>query len=196
MLQDFISSCPLKLRRQRLLLPQRPLSTSPLAAPGRLCTHQLIDWRGGWGREREREKEDWRWGQRYTLIFLNLTGEILQLSATLTPNPFLFSVPWMKEHRLLSGLTTMQQCSATHPGKISLYKKAEIPISSLTVLPINQNALQPRDKLGSKQGGETDSGKNTALLAEVEMEAAEADDRAWILNYVIKKNIHEMLCTS
>lgn len=84
----------------------------------------------------------------------------------------------MKEHRLLSGLTTMQQCSATHPGKISLYKKAKIPISSLTVLPINQNALQPRDKLGSKQGGETDSGKNTALLAEVEMEAAEADDRA------------------
>lgn len=195
MLQDFISSCPLKLRRQRLLLPQRPLSTSPLAAPGRLCTHQLIDWRGGWGRERERKG---RLEMRTEIhpYFLNLTGEILQLSATLTPNPFLFSVPWMKEHRLLSGLTTMQQCSATHPGKISLYKKAEIPISSLTVLPINQNALQPRDKLGSKQGGETDSGKNTALLAEVEMEAAEADDRAWILNYVIKKYIHEMLCTS
>lgn len=62
------------------------------------------------------------------------------------------------------------------PGKISLYKKAEIPISPLTLLSINQTAPQPQDKLSSKQRGETDSGKNTALLTEVEMEAAEADD--------------------
>lgn len=178
MLHDFISSCPLKLRRQRLLLPQRPLSTSPLAAPGRLCTHQLIDWRGGRGRERGREKRKIGDEDRDTPLFFKLDrrnpSAICNINSKLL---FVFS-PLNERARLLSGLTTMQQCSATHPGKISLYKKAEIPISSLTVLPINQNALQPRDKLGSKQGGETDSGKNTALLAEVEMEAAEADDRA------------------
>lgn len=72
MLQDFISSCPLKLRLQRLLLRQRPLSTSPLAAPGRLCTHQLIDWRGGQGRERGRQKRKIGDEDRDTPLFFKL----------------------------------------------------------------------------------------------------------------------------
>lgn len=45
-------------------------------------------------RKRERERKG-RLEMRTEIhpYFLNLTGEILQLSATLTPNPFLFSVP-------------------------------------------------------------------------------------------------------
>lgn len=44
--QVFISSFPMQPRLRRLQLRQRPLSASPLSAPGRLCTHLLKDWTG------------------------------------------------------------------------------------------------------------------------------------------------------
>lgn len=94
MLQVFISSWLMKFLLLRLLQQQQHLlSTSPLAAPGRLCSHQLIDWKGrrGGGERRKIGDEDWD-----TPLFFNLTGEILQLCATLTPTTFCFPSPESK----------------------------------------------------------------------------------------------------
>lgn len=99
----------------------------------------------------------------------------LTISATLTLKSFWRRLPQSKSNGFF--LDSPQCSSAQQPSREkSIVKQAEIPISPLTALSINHNALHPQDMLSFKWGGEMDSGKSTISLTEVETEAAGWED--------------------